>query len=300
MLRSRQFPVMLVLAGFAAAMFSPAVRAEEPTEKQLKVGMVKGMFRDVPPALLTVLSKPFRELMLRQTGYAGDVEVLPDAYVLADAMKQKQCDLGVFYGFEYAWVKRQHPDLIPLVVTVPPGRKTQACVVVHKDHPAKTLADIDTECVVFPRGTKSHCLAFLDKLRAGMPATIAVPKPLVTKTAEDLLNTVVTCECCAALVDSASLAGYEVLHPGAFKHLRVLAQSEEFPATVIAYRKGTLSTDTAAKVKDGLLAAHRSPAGRPLMMLWNLKGFDAVPTDYEAQLEEILKAYPPVKQIESK
>lgn len=272
--------------------FAARSTATEPDGHSLNVGMVKGMFRDVQPALLQVFSRPFRELMLQQSGYTGEITILPDAFQLADSLKNRQCHLGVFHGFEFAWVKQRHPDLEPLVVTVPPGRKVQACLVVHKDHQAKTLSDIGDECVILPRGTKSHCLLFLEKLRSNLSPQRAMPKTLINKTAEDVLNSVVSCESCCCLVDAAALAGYQALHPGAYKQLRVLSESESFPQSVIAYRKGDLSDTAVAKLKAGLLQAHRSPAGRPLMMLWNLKGFEEVPADYPSQLDAISKSYP--------
>mgnify|MGYP005853444301 FL=1 len=177
-------------------------------------------------------------------------------------------------------------------MTVPAGRKVQACVVVHKDHHAKVLSDIGEDCVIVPRGTKSHCLVFLDKLRAGLSQRTAMPKTMISKTAEDALNAVVTFESSCCLVDAGALAGYQALHPGAFRQLRVLSESESFPQSVIAYRKGELSDTAVSKLKRGLLEAHRTPAGRPLMMLWNLKGFEEVPGDYPAQLEAISKSYP--------
>lgn len=298
MLRTRLIPA-LVFGMIVWTIGLPSSRADDPAAQVLTVGMVKGMFRDVQPALLKVISRPFRELMFSKSGYSGDVDIHADAYALADAIKQNKCDLGVFYGFEYAWVKRQNPDLVPLVVSVPTGRKVQAAIVVHKDSEIQTLADIGTEGVALPRGTKSHCLVYLDKLRTGLKSDCAKPKALVSKTAEDVLNGVVTCEQCAALVEVTALSGYAILHPGAFKHLRVLNQSEEFPLSVIAYKKGHLNAEAAAKIKEGLLEAHRTPAGKPLMMLWNLKGFEEAPADYDAQLEEIIKAYPPAARTDA-
>ena len=287
---------LISLAALAAVLIpttAPTVRAADPATNEVTVGMVQGMFRDVQPALVKALSRPFRELMRRQSGYSGDITILPDAFDLADAMAAGKCDLGVFHGFEFAWVKKTHPDLVPLVVTVPPGRKVQACVVVHKDAELSSLADLGDECVVLPRGTKSHCLVYLDKLRTGLSPTAALPKSLVTKTAEDVLNGVVLFEHSAVLVDITALAGYKALNPGAFNHLRVLSTSELFPQSVIAYRKGKLDPTAVSKLQDGLATAHKSAAGRPLLMLWSLKGFETVPADYDAQLAGIAEAYPP-------
>ena len=270
---------------------SAAVAAEP--EGGLKIGMVQGMFRDVQPAMVQALSLPLRDIIRKQTGLTGTVEIVPDAGVLADRMKDGRYHLGVYHGFEFAWVRQQNPDLVPLVVTVPPGRKLHACVVVHCDCEAKALAELGECNVLIPRGTKAHCLLYLDRNRVGLPAAVAKPKARPPVTPEKALDSVLNGEAEAALVDSSALTGYQSLQPGASKQLRVLCQSESFPQTVIAYRKGSVDADTLARVRKLLTEAHTTPAGKPLMMLWNLKGFEDVPGDYDAQLTRILKAYPP-------
>lgn len=279
----------LALAGLV---LSGPARGAEPAGGGVQIGMVQGMFRDIQPAMVLALSRPLRDMIQKQTGFTGTVEILPDAFTLAERMKTKKLHLGVFHGFEFAWVRERNPNIVPLAVSVPPGHKLQACVVVHADSPAKTVADLKGEAVTIHRGTKAHCLAFLDRERAGLTATTATPKPMPTLTAENVLDAIVSGDTSAALMDVSALSGYEALQPGAFKHLRVLAQSEVFPPTVIAYNKGHLSEVTAGRIRRLLLDAHNTAAGKPLMMLWSLRGFEDVPTDYDAQLERIVKSYP--------
>lgn len=270
---------------------SPAAAADKP--EGIQIGMVQGMFRDVQPAMVQALSMPLRDLIRKQTGLTGEVEILPDAYVLADRMKTKRLQLGVFHGYEFAWVRSQNPEIVPLVITVPPGRKLQAVVVVHQDSKASTLSDLKDEPVVIHRGIKSHCPLFLERARIGFARTTAAPKTRPLVTAEEALDAVVQGDSPAALVDAASLLGYQTLQPGASKHLRVLCQSDLFPQTVIAYRKGTLDDETLGRVRKLLVEAHQTAAGKPLMMLWSLKGFEDVPAEYSAHLDRIAKAFPP-------
>jgi hypothetical protein len=65
---------------------------------------------------------------------------------------------------------------------------------------------------------------------------------------------------------------------------------------VVCYRKGTLTDDQAAKIRDGMTASCKTPTGKMLMTLWNLKGFEAPPKGYQASLDDILKAYPVPKE----
>lgn len=283
-----------VLSAAVAFLFtSPAARAADPG--QLKIGMLSGMFRDQQPKVVELMGKQFRDLMTKHVGYSGDVEVVDCPFALCDKLKENKVQLGVFHGFEFAWAQQKCDDLVPLIVTCPPGGTVQAMVVVPADSPAKTLADLKGE-VLIPRGAKAHTLVFLGKLREGLPADAAKPVAKTDQTPEDVMNAVVGGKASAALVDVGALDGYKVLNPGGWKGLRVLAKSEEFPPAVVCYRKGTLTDEQAAKIRDGMTASCKTPTGKLLMTLWNLKGFEAPPKGYQASLDDILKAYPAPKE----
>lgn len=261
----------------------------------VKIGMVQGMFRDVNPAVVQAMSRPLRELIARQSGLTGDVQILPDAFALSDQMAAGRFDLGVFHGFEYAWVRERNPNLQPVVVTVPPGRWLRTLVVVRADNKLSGLADMKDESVLVPRGAKAHVHLYLERERerAKLSANVATPKlkPLITP--EEALDQVVSGDATAAVIDSANLTGYQNLQPGAARQLRVLCESERFPPTVMAYNKGTSDPNCIEQIRRLLLNANQTPAGKPLMMLWSLQGFEDVPTDYEAALKAVRAAYPP-------
>lgn len=267
---------------------APATAADPP----LRIGMVQGMFRDIQPAVAQALARPFQALMERQTGLTGNVEILADAALMAKRMKEQKIDLGVFHGFEYAWLKAAHPDIVPVCVAMPQGGVVQALVVVPADSEAKTVGDLTGEAVLIPRGTKAHCLLYLDKLRTGLPKTAARTAAKAGLTTEEALNAVVGGEYPAALVDAASFAGYQALQPGASKRLKVLSQSDKFPPGVLLTRKGALPDATVARLRDGLSSAHKAAQYKPLMMMWNLQSFEEPPADYDAQLEKCVRLYP--------
>ena len=116
-------------------------------------------------------------------------------------------------------------------------------------------------------------------------------------TSEEALNAVSNGESEAALVDAAAYAGYLNLQPGGAKQLRVICKSELFPATVVVYRKGSIDERTIEQLRTGLTTAHKTAQYRPLMMIWNLKGFEEVPADYSDDLDAILACYPIPKTI---
>lgn len=277
----------VVLAGFGGT--TPIQAGDRPTDG-LNIEVVQSLFRDVPQGMVKVLGRPLRELIHKRTGLTGDVTTVSDALTLADRLKTNQCQLGVFHGFEFAWAKERNADLIPLVVTVYPSGYPQACVVVRRDNPAATLAEL--KGVTVPKGTKAHCLAYLDKRRAKLSESVAAPNSKERMSAEEALDGVVSAQCEAALVDVSALAGYQKLQPGAFKRLRILCESDKFPQNVIAYSKGSITDAEANQLRDVLTGAHKTPTGKPLMMLWSITRFAAVPADYQAQLDKSAKAYP--------
>ena len=96
----------------------------------------------------------------------------------------------------------------------------------------------------------------------------------------------------AALVEEVPLECYQRRKPGRFKHLKVMARSEVFPASVIAYRAGRLDKALLRSFREGMLDAETTPIGRQLLTLWQLTGFAPVPADYQATLNDIIKHYP--------
>ena len=284
--------VLTVLA--AALACGGTAAAAEPAES-IQIGMLQGMFRDVQPAVVQAMSKPLRDLIRKQTGLTGEVEICTDANALAEKMTAKRLHLGVYHGFEFAWLRQANPDLVPLVITIPPARKLQACLVVRNDSKATAVADLKDETVLVPRGTKAHCFLYLESVRAGLPATTAKPQAKSTLTSEEALDAVINGDSAAALLDASAILGYKNLQPGAFQHLRVLCESPTFPPTVLAYTKGTLSDATVQKVQKLLTGANQNAAGRPLLMMWNVNGFETIPADYEDHLTRIAKEFPAPK-----
>lgn len=294
MLHLKRTAAVVVVAALLAAVAVPLSPAAGPTDT-IKVGLVQGMFRDVPTPIVHAVSRPFKDLVQKNTGLGTEIDIAPDAMTLAARLKDKTYSVGVFHGFEYAWAKAKYPELQALAVSVPQGRKVQACVVVHKDATHKKLGDLSEEAVVVPRGAKAYCVLYLDHLRKALPANAAKPKTKPLVTAEEALDAVVTGDSCACLVDAAQLNGYQSLQPGASKNLKVLCESDVLPPAVIAYRKGELPDNTVSQLRGGLTTAHKTAAGKPLMMMWNVRGFEEPPADLEAQLERSLKTFPAPK-----
>ena len=57
-------------------------------------------------------------------------------------------------------------------------------------------------------------------------------------------------------------------------------------------RNRGLPDSSEALFSRSTFTANQTTSGKMMMMLWNLKGFEVPPADYQQRLDAILKAYP--------
>lgn len=288
----------LIISLLAAIAMSEAGGAEKvpearpPANPTLKIGMLDGMFRDVPRVQIQAAMIPFKRMFKEMIGEDAEITIYPDHKTLADRLEKGECTLGIFHGFEYAWIKPNNPTLEPIVVTVPVSRKIQACLVVNKDGEYQKPASLEGKCVVMPKSSKAHCLLFIDRLQETLPPDTCCPLHRNTLTPEEVLDGVISGDFKSTVVDTSSLAIYQSMKPGAYDQLRVLQSSEQFPSAVIVSKKGVVDERVLDKLRKSLLAANSTAQGRLMLTLWSLKGIELPPADYNQQLEHILKVYP--------
>jgi ABC-type phosphate/phosphonate transport system substrate-binding protein len=265
---------------------------DEAPPKVIKLGVLSGMFRDVPPSLVHAAATPFQDLFKKQTGVESEVEMLEHCDSLASQLKEKKLHFGVFHGFEWAWLKGRNPELQPLAVTVPP-KKIQACLVIHSSSKVEKPAELQGTCVAVPLGAKAHTYLYLDRLQHTLPPGCCRLVPNDERGSDEVLDSVSEGKTTAALMDLATLAAYQDSKPGKGRRLKVLCQSDPFPPTVIVFRTGGVDLSTVEKIRSGLVKAKDNPHGRAFLFLWQLKGFEESNGVYEAELQTVLKAYPP-------
>jgi ABC-type phosphate/phosphonate transport system substrate-binding protein len=280
--------VAVAMSGTAAL---PA--GAEETPKEVRIGLPKPMFKDVPQALINAAAGPFQRMIQEHTGRKGVIELVPDYKELAARMKDGKIDIAVFHGFEYAWVKDM-PELVPLVVTTPNCGKVQACLVVNKEANISHPKDLKGACVTIPKGTKAHCPAFLERLREEkkVPPGDCCPAKPCRLSIQEALFELGGGNLDAVLVDVSSLLALQGEYPGCFKALKVLAESPTLPSAVVVYRKGALDAQTIEKVRAGLINCVNTPAGSAFALFWQLKGFEDVSPRYNGLVETSLKALP--------
>jgi ABC-type phosphate/phosphonate transport system substrate-binding protein len=269
--------------------------AVEPAPDKIHIGMPAAMFRDVKPALFAALSKPFYSLVESQTGMKSELTLVSSADEMRQQLNTGQLQFGVFHGFEFAWMKQKDPNLKPIMVAAPVHRPLKAYVVVSCNNTANSLGDLRGKRLALANGTREHARIFVDRRcqnEGSAPSSFfdAITSP---NNAESALHEVYDNKVQAAIVDGAALQCFAERYPARSKRLRAVAESQAFPLSVVAIRDGSMPPATLAKFQDGMVKANSTVTGRNLMGVMQMTGFEPVPPDYDHQLAEIVKLYPP-------
>jgi ABC-type phosphate/phosphonate transport system substrate-binding protein len=232
--------------------------------------------------------------MMEQTGLGSDVCVAENPEELTQQLKDGKVQVGAFHGFEFAWARQQHPQLKPLMIAVKRQSFCRALVVVRQDCKIADPTALRGKSLAVPLFARPHCRLFLSCrcVPKDTPPEKWFAKVCAPRTDQDALDDVAEGTVDAAIVDDVELEAYRATYPKTSARLRVLQQSEVFPATVIAYQPGTLNEETLKRLRAGMIDAKTTERGRKLLTLFRLTAFEDVPADFEQTVADIVKAYP--------
>lgn len=295
MTAARALSLTTLLFGLVALV--PCLEAtDQPSPPDpVKIGMVQTLFADVSPAMMELADRPFKLLMKEQTGLNGKLVIGGDAYHVAKELHEGRLHLGVFNGVEFAWAQLRYADLKALMVTYYKEPYLQAHLVVRKDTDVQNLNQLEGKAMAIPNHTKHHARLFLEKMIRKISrkdtkkffGQIHKP-PHYEKALDDVAHGAIP----VTIVDKISLESYQNVKPGSFAVLRVINDSEMFPACVIAYKQNGMDDMTVAKFRDGMINANKDAKALRLMRIFNIDAFAPVPADYQQHLDTILRAYP--------
>ena len=282
----------------------PALWAREPETKpeakvdpaapSIRLGIVRSLFRDIPEPFIKITMIPFQALMYEQTGMNSDLAPPTDAYDLGKKLANHQVELGVFQGFEFAWVREKYPELKPLVIAVNKHRHRKAHLLVREDYPAAGLAGLKGKELAIPTRSRDHCRLFVERACRECSSSTGEFFSKVNErlNVEDALDRLVDDELQAVVVDDVALECYQSRKPGRFSQLKDLCHSEWFPDTIVAYTPGVFDKTNLDRLRRGLMTADKCAIGRQLLTLWLMTAFENLPEDFDKMLADISKAYP--------
>jgi ABC-type phosphate/phosphonate transport system substrate-binding protein len=259
----------------------------------LRVGMPRTFFHDVPPVLVKIATDPFAIVIRDSTGMTGKVVVGTDAFALAHDLGERKLQLAVFHSFEFGWAQQKYPELRPLMLAVNAQRPAAAYVLVRKDSDLHTFADLKGKDLAVPKRSREPTRLYIEhgcSCQGGLRDFLG--QVVNSRNVEVALDELTRGDVHAVAVDSIGLEFYKDLKPGCFAKLRVLAESGEFPPSVIAYWQGGLDPKTLVRLCDCLVNAHSTPLGAELMRMWEITSFEPVPDSYSAAIAGCIKQYP--------
>jgi len=291
--RGRQF-----IAVSFVLILTPVLWAEEPETKEatpsIRLGIVRSLFRDIPEPLIKITMIPFQALLHEQTGLSCELAAPTDAYDLGKKLTNHQVELGVFQGFEFAWVREKYPEIKPLVIAVNKYRNRKAHLMVRDDYPAPSVAGLKGKELAIPTRSRDHCRLFVERAcrECGSSTGDFFAKISERLNVEEALDRLADDELQAVVVDDVALHCYQLRKPGRFSQLKDLCQSEWFPDTIVACAPGALNKPVLDRLRHGLLTAEKCAIGRQLLTLWLMTAFEDIPHDFDKLLADISKAYP--------
>jgi ABC-type phosphate/phosphonate transport system substrate-binding protein len=293
--------LLMVAAGVFTLLKVPGVGGEEQTHPHpVRVGVPLSFFRDIPEAKAQVLMEPLRLLLEAQTGVRGQLMIVPTAEVVGQQLHDDKVQLGLFHGFEFAWARLKNPQLKPLLLAINQQRQVRAYLLVRNDCCASGFADLSGKAVTMPLQSREHCVLYLERRcrDCGQKPEDFFAKVRIGGDVEDAIDEVVEGTAQATVVDGVSLDWYKRRRPGRFAKVKTLMQSEAFPASVVAYQPGSLSDASLRRFQERMIAANQDRGAQPLLAMCRMTAFEPIPNDYEQNLADILKAYPPPAEPE--
>jgi ABC-type phosphate/phosphonate transport system substrate-binding protein len=280
------------------ALLGGETRGEEPPNP-LIVGAVRSLSKNVPERLIKVTLQPFPALMQAQTGYSCEVASPTDGMELGRRIANKEVQLGVFQGIEFAWAKQKYPELRPLLIAVNQHANRRAHLIVRAESHVTSLSDLVGRSLAIPRFSRDHCQLFIDhqcRLK-GKPLEKFFAKVNNSMNAEEALDGLADDTIQAVVLDDVAWECYQRRKPGRSEQLKDFLHSEWFPDTVVAYRANFIDEAVLRRFQQALLHAHETALGRQLLTLWFITEFQMVPNDFDKLLTKIVKTYPPPKKL---
>ncbi len=288
---------LILAGGLAWLAFALPQAHPEPakTGKTLRIGTGPAVTLEVGKAKGKPSTTPLRDFIKEETGLDSQILREKSWQELAQKLANKDIDIGVFEGYEFAAAQGEFPSLKPLALAINGSVYQTAYVVARKDSSATDLAGLQGQTISVPPTSEGFPCYFVQHLTQGVgkKPEAYFGKILRTENAEDSLDDVVDGAAGCALVDRTALEAYKRRKPGRMAQLKDVVHSEQVPAPVIAYVEGDLDKPTLDRFRDGLLRANQKERGQTLLTLFHLTGFAPPPANFDQVLTATRKAYPP-------
>jgi ABC-type phosphate/phosphonate transport system substrate-binding protein len=277
-----------------AALVGGSVSAHNKVDT-LRVGTSGSLFSDKAKNKDKGALESLQSFIKTETGLNNEILKGRSWDALAKEMTDGKVELGVFQGYEYAWVQAMGPTIKPLALAVNGDRYPSVYIVARKDSPMKDFAGLGGQTLALAHNSPGNVKFYIDReaQAAGKPANAFFSKITSPDDPIDAIDEVVDGGAQATAVERTALEVYKKQKPGRFKQLKEVTHSAPFPPVVITYQDKALDAATLMKFRVGLMKANQTDRGQTMLNSFGLTGFDAVPADFDKVLASTRKTYPP-------
>jgi ABC-type phosphate/phosphonate transport system substrate-binding protein len=272
---------------------APAVQPDHL--RALRIGMHPRLLADTPaqePLARFTLCRYIKN----ETGLDTEIQTLTDYHELVSKLENGELEVGVFFGYEFAWAEEENAKLKPLALAVNVYPSRYIHVLARHDSPTRDLGGLEGRSLALTQNNPEckYSQFFLERLiRARGKALQDFFSRLVETTdQETALDDLVDGRVHAAAVDRVALRAYERRKPARFGQIKELLRSMGLPPPVLAFREGTLDPATLKRFQEGLLNARNNREGKRLLTFSRLTGFELAPAEFDRQLAETRKTFP--------
>jgi ABC-type phosphate/phosphonate transport system substrate-binding protein len=277
------------------ALIAPSASAQnKEIQPIVRIGLIESLFPTVDAAkdekAMLDEMQPFTEMIQKQTQMKSEFIVIHSLPEMIKSFEDHKIQMAVLHGWEYGWLHAKVPDCEPLLIAVQDTLALKADVLVHKDNPAKSLADLKGKRLAAPKRPQPHTLFYLER-KVGQKIEDYFAKQTAGNT-DDAVEAVIEGKADFTVIGNAAVDVYRDRKPGRFKRLRVVEESAEFPPTVIVYDSLESNEEVMRKFRESMIAADKSAEGRQTLNLWRITNFQDVPKNYAKQVEAIVQRYP--------
>lgn len=287
MLTRRQW-LLSTLSGSALLAASRIIQASP--DEPVKVALLESVFAGQDRARVVEQIKPFAEIIQKDTGTKAVFDVMSLAQMEGD-FKSGKVQLAILTGLEYAWLHAENKDAQALLVASIDTGATRTVVVTKQDDVAKELKDLSGASVAVPDRVPYLTEYYLKK-QTGQAYDKAF-KLAKSGNVDETLEQVLDGKARAAIVTGAGLDVFkERKGPARAKKLKTIHESPDFPQATVMYNEKHADKAALEKFRNALLKSTEKPEGARVLTLFRLKGFEAVPENFEKLVTETAKAFP--------
>jgi ABC-type phosphate/phosphonate transport system substrate-binding protein len=257
--------ITLVLLLGRALGFAPA---DQPNKLDtLRIGSSSTLNEDIPESVAATLRATLAAYIHSKTSL--ETEIVPEKSYedLAAKLDKGHYQVGMFTGFEFAWVHNKYPKLLPVAIAVNGQRHRYAYVFVRHDSKITEFAGLKGQTIALPLANEPFLRLYVHRqtqVQIGEAPKTFFGQITTPGNMEAALDDVVDGSTQAAVIDRIGLEAYQRRKPGRFNQLKELTKSRPCLSPVVASCEGNIDPATLRRFLDSLLNTDKKKVGQTL------------------------------------